>query len=288
MDSALGLIILLMVCVGVVLFVVTLGLAMGPVSRADLQRFMDRTGVVLTTGSAPLVVDGLARSRRWRTAGVLLSLAVWLAWSIVSGTVRFDTFMGTLVALGYALGALAGEVRSTWARPAGPRSASLAKRHESDYVKPWARTIPTVLVVVAVAVAIPVALHRPLDSVVLLGAAVLTWAVGRWCTRLIVERPLPAAATDVVDADAGLRSRALHAIGGAVCLVTGWVLIALAADLVLGGSTPQPNSGLAALALLLMVVWLVFSVRLGTSAFPVATSDPATDAPQAAEVDPLP
>lgn len=288
MDSALGLIILLMVCVGVVLVVVTLGLAMGPVSRADLQRFMDRTGVVLTTGSAPLVVDGLARSRRWRTAGVLLSLAVWLAWSIVSGTVRFDTFMGTLVALGYALGALAGEVRSTWARPAGPRSASLARRHESDYVKPWARTIPTVLVVVAVVIAIPVALHRPLDSVVLLGAAVLTWAVGRWCTRLIVERPLPAAATDVVDADAGLRSRALHAIGGAVCLVTGWVLIALVADLVLGGSTPQPNSGLAGLALLLMAVWLVYSVRLGTSAFPVAASEPATDAPQAAEVDPLP
>ncbi len=291
MNGVLGLIILLLACIGLVLIVVALGLAMAPVSRAMLETFMDRTGVVLTSDSAPLVVDGLARSRRWRTAGVLLSLAVWLAWSIVSGTVVLDTTMGALVALGYALGAVAGEVRSTFARPAGPRSATLAPRRESDYVRPWARSLPGVLVVVAAVLALPVALHHLSSAAVLLGEAIVVWVVGRWCSRLIVERPIPAAGRDVVDADAGLRSRALHAIGAAVTLVGGWVVIALAAVAMLGSSEPQPNSALAWLALLLMIAWLIYSVALGTSAFPVVTADHpdlAADAPQGAEVDPRP
>jgi hypothetical protein len=146
-------------------------------------------------------------------------------------------------------------------------------------------------VVVAAVLALPVALHHLSSAAVLLGEAIVVWVVGRWCSRLIVERPIPAAGRDVVDADAGLRSRALHAIGAAVTLVGGWVVIALAAVAMLGSSEPQPNSALAWLALLLMIAWLIYSVALGTSAFPVVTADHpdlAADAPQGAEVDPRP
>ena len=219
-------------------------------------------------------------------------MGLWLAGSIVVGSATIDTSTGVIVSAGYFLGALVGEVRSTWARPAGPRSATLATRRESDYVPSWARLWPTVLTVVAVPLTLVLAVRIDWQALLLGAAAVIPWAAGRWSTRLIVERPLPVAGQDVIDADAGLRSRALHAIGGAVCLVESWVVIALVTLLLAGDDLPQSNSGLALLAVLAMLAALSACVVVGLRPFLVVhppDADAATSAgapsPEASRAD---
>jgi hypothetical protein len=229
--------------------------SLGPVTRPRLDRFVARTGVRFTAANAPHVLDALARTMRWRTAGVVLASAVWVAWAVLHESLTVGTYTGVILATGFLVGSVVGEIGNAVSRGSGPRTASLAARHEQDYVGSWARTWPASAAVISLVIGVIAGVVRR-DAVAagLLVAIVLAaWAAGRGCTRLILERPRPPE-TDatIVAADDGLRSRALHAVGGAVVLAGSWSAITLAAFLVQG----EGSSGglLAGVALLVMAV----------------------------------
>jgi hypothetical protein len=264
------------------LFFVVLGLAsvlalvavvaasLGPVSRARLDRFVTRTGVRFTASNSHYVLDALARTMRWRTAGVVLTAAAWLAWDVLHETLEVGTYTGVILATGFLVGSVVGEVGSAVSRGTGPRTASLAVRREQDYVGSWARSWPMVVGLLSLVVG-PVAAVVRGDGVsaTLLAAIVLVaWAAGRGCTRLILERPRPEGAdADVLAADDGLRSRALHAVGGAVVLAGSWSAVTLMAFLLQGDGS---RDGLVAgVALLVMAVVARITWRRATASFRV-------------------
>ncbi len=279
--------------VGLPLVVVGLAavlVSLGPVPRARLDRFVTRTGVRFTAANAPYVLDALARAMRWRTAGVVLASAVCLSWAVLHDVLTVSTYTGVVLAAGFLVGCVAGEVGNAVARGTGPRTASLEVRREEDYVGAWAASWPLVASLLSLPLALlDVAVRGDALSVVLLATiALASWAVARWCTRLILERPRPAVLDpDVVAADDGLRSRALHAVGGAVVLAGSWAVVALAVGW-LEGSPSRDLVGLA--GLLVMAVMARLAWRRATAPFLVAVdpagalgaaSEPAQDGPLA-------
>ena len=253
-----------------------------PVRRGRVERFVERTGVTITASSAPYVVDALMRTRRWRFATVLVTVSGCLAANILLGTATFTTVVGELIAVAVMLGTLVGELRNAAARGDAPRTASLVPRQESQYVGPWARTWPAVLAVAAVVFGLVTVLVHPTEIVgtlVLGGVAVVAWPISRAATRFVVDRPRPAGADDdVVAADEGLRSRALHAIGGATCFVSSWSVLPLLVFPFMEG-TEESNTPLAFLLWIGLLVAAIVSWRRATRPFHVA--EPCVDEPAA-------
>lgn len=242
--------------------------SLGPVPRSRLDRFVARTGVRFTAGNAPYVLDALARTMRWRTAGVVLTAAAWLAWDVLHETLEVGTYTGVILATGFLVGSVVGEVGSAVSRGSGPRTASLVARRERDYVGSWGRTWPMAIGLLSLVVG-PIAAVVRGDSVsatLLVAIALVAWSAGRGCTRLILERPRPGETDqDVVAADDGLRSRALHAVGGAVVLAGSWSAITLVVVLLQGDGS---RDGLiAGVALLVMGVVARIAWRRATAPF---------------------
>jgi hypothetical protein len=255
-----------LVAVGLSAVVVSLG----PVRRARLDRFVSRTGVRFTAANAPYVLDALARAMRWRTAGVVLASAACLAWAVLHESLTLSTYTGVVLAAFFLAGCVVGEVGNAVSRGAGPRTASLEVRREEDYVGAWAARWPLVAGLLSLPLALlDIAARGDVLSVVPLATIALgSWTVARWSTRLILERPRPAVLDlDVVAADDGLRSRALHAVGGAVVLAGSWAVVALA----VGWMEGSPSSALVGFAgLVVMAVTARLAWRRATAPFLVA------------------
>jgi hypothetical protein len=265
--------ILVLVLVALAFAVLGVGLAqvaisLGPVPRPRLDRFVARTGVRFSAANAPYVLDALARTMRWRTSGVVLAAAVWLAWDVLHETLAVGTYTGVVLATGFLIGSVVGEVGSAVSRGTGPRSASLIARREQDYVGSWARTWPMIVCLLSLLVAPIVAVGRsePVGVGILLAIVLAAWGAGRACTRLILERPRPADDDpDVVAADDGLRSRALHAVGGAVVLAGAWSAIAVVSVGMQGDASR--DGVVAGAALVVMAVVARVAWRRATAAF---------------------
>ena len=283
--------ILVPVLVALALAVLGVGLAqiaisLGPVPRPRLDRFVARTGVRFSAANASYVLDALARTMRWRTAGVVVASAVWLAWDVLHENVNVGTYTGVILATGFLVGSVVGEVGDAVSRGSGPRTASLVARREQDYVGSWARTWPMVVALLSLVVGPVAAVARgdAVSATLLVAIVLVAWAAGRGCTRLILERPRPRETDpDVVVADDGLRSRALHAVGGAVVLAGSWSAIALVAFLLQGDGS---RDGLvAAVALLVMAVVARIAWRRATAPFLVVATlgaevpEPAQEGP---------
>jgi hypothetical protein len=242
--------------------------SLAPVSRARLDRFVTRTGVRFTASNAHYVQDALARTMRWRTAGVVLTAAAWLAWDVLHETLNVGTYTGVILATGFLVGSVVGEVGSAVSRGTGPRTASLAARREQDYVGSWARTWPMVVGLLSLVVGPIAAVLRgdAISATLLVAIVLVAWSAGRGCTRLILERPRPGETDpDVVAADDGLRSRALHAVGGAVVLAGSWSVITLVAFLLHGDGSL--DGLVAGVALLVMAVAARIAWRRATAPF---------------------
>jgi hypothetical protein len=227
----------LVLLVLVLLALLLIGSALKPVTTKRVAQFVDRTGVHLTPRNAPIVADGLARTVRWRSAGVLVASSICLTGLVYSFSLARTATLGSglvvVLACGFLTGAVVGEVGNAVHRGDGPRVASLARRDEADYVGPWARRIPAVAAAGSVVAWAVLCLHaHAVLSVDLLAGAVVPWLVARWSTGTILARPRPADdAPDVVAADDGLRSRGLHAVGGPVVLVGTWAFVSLVSAL---------------------------------------------------------
>lgn len=276
MSSAFGLVVVILA----ILAAIGLGVLVTtvlPVSYERAEQFVERTGVHLTVTNASYVVDAIARTRRWRAAAVLLTLAVSIAWNLVAGTATFSFVTGISLAAAVLLGTVVGELRNASVRADGPRSATLSRRDESQYVGSWARTAPALLAVLAVVLVVVDLLVVPglAVGILLMGLlAVAAWAASRWVTRFVVERPRPASAdASIVAADDGLRSRALHAIGATTLLVSGWSVMLLAAFPFLGPTGEQTNTPLAVLAWTLLVGIAIAAWSFGRTPFLVPGAD---------------
>jgi len=276
MTSRVDSLLIALLIVSVLLGATLLVLGLEPVRRGRVERFVERTGVTITASSAPYVVDALTRTRRWRFSAVLVAVSGCVAWNIVANSSTFTTFMGEAVAVAVLVGTLVGELRNAAVRGDAPRTASLVARRESQYVGNWASIGPRVLAVAAIVLGVLTALRHPDDLVAPLvfgGVAVVAWLVSRAATRFVLERPRCADPDpDVLMADEGLRSRALHAIGGATWFVSLWSVAPLAVFPLMSG-TEEVNSGLALLLWVGLIAAAIAAWRLAAQPFPVAELD---------------
>jgi hypothetical protein len=279
----------------VVVAVGLLGFGLMPVSQPRLRDFVLLTGVDLTERNAPFIVDGIARTRRWRIAVALMLVSILSAVEIVYDQLSISTLTGVVAAGGILLGTVIGEVRSVTRRGDGPRSASLEVRRESDYVGSWARVTLGWLALTGVVLGVAGILVTG-DAVgvgVASSLAMLPALVDRWVTRVILERPRPSdTSADVVAADDGLRSRALHGIGAAGVLSAVWSVVALAAALLVGAPTRSAVDSVPShvpiswpLALLLLAIlgagawkaWTLAQQTFLVQMIPVPPVDPETE-----------
>lgn len=288
----------LIIPVLVVVAVGLLGFGLMPISRPRVGDFVLLTGVELTERNAPVIIDGIARTRRWRIAVALTLVSMLVAVEIVHDRLSISTLTGVVAAGGILLGTVIGEVRSVTRRGDGPRSASLEVRRESDYVGTWARVTLGWLALTGVVLGVAGILVT--GDVVGVGVAsslaILPALLDRWVTRVILERPRPSdTSPDVAAADDGLRSRALHGIGAAGVLSGSWSVVALAVGLLVGApTTPAVDSiashvpiswpfGLLLLAMLGASAWKAWTLAQQTFLVPV-TPVPSVDPVTARQV----
>jgi hypothetical protein len=209
-----------------------------PVERYEIGEVADASGLVITAANAPVVVEWIARTRLWRTVGVLAALAGMVAWAVVQwSTARSLTITLTVLLwglIGYWVGSVVAELGTARALTGdGPRSASLAPREMAQYVGRWASRWPLRLAVVG-----------GVSMLVALGLGGGTWwnwacglgtivvaAVTRAVSRYVLDRPQPVQADDVAAADDAVRSRSLHALGGTAVGIEIWL-----ASLAFGGA----------------------------------------------------
>jgi len=192
------------------------------VSRQRVETFARRQGLQVTVSNGPLIIDYLAVTRRWRTAGVLIAVLVAVVWSAAGHQLSLE-FVNVLAA--WFLGAVAAEWAIAGPRPTGPRAASLVPRRLTDYVRRVPARVPYVAATLSVAIAGAAAVASPVAPPLVSAprwqiggiavAAVLSVAAVWAVQRRVLHRPQPLDAADVVAADDAIRSRSLHVLLGA-------------------------------------------------------------------------
>lgn len=221
------------------LLAISLGLVVWAAQRPNeeaVRRWADAREVPLTDQNAGLVFDYLRRTRLLRTiggvAGLFLSQTPALlsdAWPNSAYSHTFQSLSrgplgnGALIVVGYLVGALVAE----YTRPRGMEGpgqrAALVPRELDDYADLlsrgilWGSVAASVALVPAAAV-VPVSPGRTppsasgfaLQALTILGIVVV---VG-WLERLIVRRPQPFVAPDLVSADDAARASSIHAVAG--------------------------------------------------------------------------
>ena len=199
--------------------------AHGPVSRKRVDRFARRQRLDVTATNGDQIIRYLATTRRWRATGfaagyVLLITAGYLLHQIGN--------LGVAVLFaGWFTGTLVAEIRVVHLAHGTRRAASLRPRRPRFYLSgvAWA-LVPVaagIAVVVAAGTAAAAALHRADPdwwAAVWLFVALATAGTVRAVQRLVLRRPQPLAAPDVLAADDAIRSRSLHVLaGGGTALV---------------------------------------------------------------------
>jgi hypothetical protein len=193
--------------------------ARGPVSRARVQRFAARGGLIITATNGEHVIRYLATTRRWRATGLAAGYWVSVAPSLVGP--RLSVNFAVLFA-GWFGGAVIAETRvAHLARSAQP-VASLVARQMSGYVSPVARAGLPIAAGFGLALGATAVIARIGGADVNLAqAAAWLVAVGlvtgliRTVQQRVLHRPQPPAEPDVIAADDAIRSRSLHVLAGA-------------------------------------------------------------------------
>ena len=298
----------LLVLIGLVLLLlawITLYHRLRPVGRDEVEDLAELADVEVTSGNVGVLVDAIARTRLWRTLGVTVAVMGCLVWATV-GVLRegrLDFLLAYLLVglVGYWAGAVVAELRTAQADPGdGPRAASLERRELTDYVGSWAARWPRRLGLagaISGAVALAAGSRDPWVIGAGLGAAAISVA-GLVVAQYVLERSRPDLAPDIAAADDAVRSRSLHAIGGATVGIGIWTASLAVAGLIItalvrlsGGDASLvltlDQSGLGGVYALVLVVFCVvlpitgFVVgrRLGRRPFPVRRRDSAVEAP---------
>jgi hypothetical protein len=193
-----------------------------PVSVDRLARFARRHAVTLTDENRHLAVRYLATTRRWRTAGVVISIAISSAYTWWHSRTLGWSALGMFA--GWFAGAIIAEWRLTLPASGERRVASLVPRRLRDYLGPWALWTPVGLWALVLAVALRGLIEGPEWPLVwgplaLLATGVVIVTVGRH----VLNRAQPAGALDLVAVDDALRSRSLHVLAGSAVAAGGYL-----------------------------------------------------------------
>lgn len=240
MDGTAARLVVLAMLAGSVLIVLGMWLwyRLRPVDRYEIGEVAAASDLVITADNAGVVADAVARTRLWRTLGVLaalvgLGVAGFVEWSAGQQlTLSLTVLLWGLV--GYWIGSVVAELATARSMAGdGPRSASLAPREMPQYVGAWAARWPLRLAVIgAVSSAIAVLLGGRDWWIWAAGlGAVVVALVTRVVSRYVLDRPQPVLAEDVAAADDAVRSRSLHALGGTAVGIGIWL-----ASLAFGGA----------------------------------------------------
>jgi hypothetical protein len=240
MDGTSARLVVLAMLAGAVLLVLGswLWYRLRPVDRYEIGEVAVASGLTITADNAGIVADAVARTRLWRTLGVLaaivgLGVAAYLQWSADS---RLDVPLTVLLwgLVGYWAGSVVAELATARSMAGdGPRSASLTPREMPQYVGAWAAQWPFRLAVIgALASAVAVLAGGREWWIWASGVgAVVVALVTRAVSRYVLDRPQPVLAVDVAAADDAVRSRSLHALGGTAVGIGIWL-----ASLAFGGA----------------------------------------------------
>jgi hypothetical protein len=193
-----------------------------PVSVERLARFAQRHGVTLTDENRHLAVRYLVTTRRWRTAGVVISVVIsggYTWWH--SHTVGWSD-LGMFA--GWFVGAIVAEWRLNLPASGSRRVASLIPRRPRDYLSRSALWVPVGLWAVVLGVAIRGLAAGPEWPLVwgplaLLAVGVVIVAVARH----VLTRAQPATEADIIAVDDALRSRSLHVLAGSAVAIGGYL-----------------------------------------------------------------
>lgn len=212
-----------------------------PVDRREVEEVATAADLVVTIDNAPVVQEWVARTRLWRTLGVLAAMAGMLLAAVLSWRSARSVDIPLTILLwglvGYWAGSVIAELTTARAmRGDGPRSASLAPREMASYVGDWATRWPVRLAAAGGAgMAVTLALGERSWWVWACGLGVIAVAVvTRLVSRYVLDRPQPVQAEDVSAADDAVRSRSLHALGGTAVGIGIWL-----ASISLGAAASQ-------------------------------------------------
>ena len=257
-----------------------------PVSRDRLERFARRHDLEVTANNGAQVIRYLATTRRWRSAGLAVSLVLAVGWGVVGGTYRLDFL--TLFA-GWFVGALIAEARIDHLTYGRRRAASLVPRRPTAYLPSFFWSLVPIVgglaALTAVACAVlsargwPVAPGRAIGWG--LAAAAVVVAVRRMQLH-VLRRPQPVAAPDVLAADDAIRSRSLHVLagGGATLIVFCASGLLATISAALGGNHDLDTLGQLVVFAMPLYGWSVAVRRWRIG--PASRVGPAKDAPAGA------
>lgn len=214
----------------VVVLVAWVGSRLRPVERHEVEQLADLADLDVTADNVVVLVESVARTRLWRTVGLLVAgacVAVAIVWGAVQGEgLTFQLLFVLWCLVGYWAGSVVAEVATARAAvPAhGPRVASLVRRERSSYVGGWAVVAPWWLGALGGAGALVLAALgvRDLGLLAFGLGAVLVAVIHAAVSRYVLERRRPGLAPDVAAADDAVRSRSLHALGGAAVGIGVW------------------------------------------------------------------
>lgn len=244
---------------GVVFVVLVAYLLARSVYPSEVAWFCTQYRVGLTSANGGLILDYLARTRRWRFYGAMGSLSVATSWNALFG--RSGLNLIPVLFGGWFAGGILAELPVGRGRQAGRRAASLQPREVGDYVLPYVRGavnaslalgilgvglrgIAAIQVVDGSERAAKLIDLRALAGLVLLAAVVA--ALSLLAIRAVVRRPQPVATADVTDAHTATRRAAATRIGA------GWAAIQFLVDAAILSRSAGPEpwnwvSGIAAL-----------------------------------------
>jgi hypothetical protein len=199
------------------------------VSRRRVERFAERQRLVVTASNRDQLYRYLHTTRRWRVAGLVAGLvASSTFFRGPSGEISVGADL-IVIFVGWFLGALVAEARVEHLAPGRVRAASLRPRRPEQYVARFAWALVPAAAVVAVATGAATAAAGALGwaepnwtwAGVWLLVALTVAATVRAFQHVVLRRPQPLAAPDVIAADDAIRSRALHVLsaGGAALVL---------------------------------------------------------------------
>ncbi|WP_424528215.1 hypothetical protein ACOZ38_01530 [Sphaerisporangium viridialbum] len=224
----------------------------GPVKRKRLERFAALHDLDITLGNGAMVISYLRTTRRWRAAGFLTGLAVYLLVKVVRGEISLGIGFDYPF-LGWYTGAVIAELR-------------LRRPHGGDRRPPALLSMPAqFLSILAVAGWVFVLLSAVTDGIQETVTLVLAAAVALLSVLIqlkLARGPVPGADDDVIRAGLAMRSRSLH-----VLAVGAPVFLACAVTKAISSAGPaQPDTAQISihldlyglfLVLLVVVVWKV-------------------------------
>ncbi len=260
-----------LLALGVLAVILAMGLARrNGADTTELKRWVEATGIELTTDTTLVVRRYLLWSRRGRRIGAVVGfLSPWL-YSVVSGrTIDEGAWAIPLMLVGYLLGALVAEFAAHRSREPGS-IALMRPRSLVDYLSRRLLLLQRALGALAVAMILPYALLQPTadidlpgpGSIASYGLAGATIAVlVEMIERRIVARRQSLADIDDLEIDDAMRSTSVHVVAGAGIAL----LIQFAGPLVaitLAAGIPGEAGGIVAgvtvvlLFLLSLVCWM--------------------------------